>query len=142
MRVLIAIALLLALPGAASAACSKSTLQGNYASGGTFTYYYDGFPSIAAGIVHFNGGGKITLKSLTEGAYGDRATVNGGGSYSVNSNCVGTAKLNIRSNGQLVGTANLNFAVGGTKALPEILGIYTNQRDGITGSIRLIKSNH
>lgn len=142
MRRIIAMALMLAIPGMASAACSKSTLQGNYAAGGAFTYYYEGYPSIAAGIVHFNGSGRITLKSLTEGAFGDKATVNGGGTYSVNQNCMGTAKLNIKRSGQLIGTATLNFAVGGTKAQPEILGVYTNQRDGITGSIRMVKSNH
>ena len=133
MRVVIFLAsmLLVIVPGLAAAECSKSTLKGNYGTTGSIEAI-DDFELLQiffVGRVIFNGKGKLSIKKGTASAYGTIGDYTGDGTYSLNKNCVVTATINLRSEGEPAGTMRLDMVVVGTQQNHRIMAVYTNQDD-------------
>ena len=135
MRVFCVLILSFLLSSGAHAACNKASLKGLFAGTGAFST-----SSVAAGVFYFNGKGKITVRSLYESIQGSTYRLTGSGTYTVNKNCSGTIRFVGRYQGMEVGSAVVYFGLGGTKNLPEILGVYENASDGVSGAFRLVRS--
>jgi hypothetical protein len=123
----------------ANAVCTKATIKGPYGGSATMSYYSDGFVSMVVGAVRFDGAGKITVTKIVEGVAGDRYILKGSGTYSLASNCTGTANLTVKQNGSIIGKATLDMVVAGTPSAPTIFALYTNQASDLSGNLVLTK---
>ena len=133
MRVVIFLAglVLATVPGLAAAECSKATLKGNYGTTGAIeaTDDFETLQIFFVGRVVFNGKGKLSIKKGTASAYGTIGDYTGNGTYSLNKNCVGTATINLRSEGEPAGTMRMDMIVVGTQENHRVMAVYTNQDD-------------
>ena len=133
MRLVIFLAslVLATVPALAAAECSKSTLKGSYGTIGAIEAN-DDFESLQiffVGRVVFNGKGKLSIKKGTASAFGAIGDYTGSGTYSLNKNCVGTATIDLVSEGEPAGTMRLDMIVVGTQQNHRIMAVYTNQDD-------------
>ena len=122
-------------------ACSKRTIEGKFVGEIFYGSATAERPANSALMLNFNGSGGLQINQMTEWHNRQFKGYGGGGSYGLQSNCVGVAHLNIKSNSRLARRARLNFNVGGTAASPEIIGHYYDKDDESVGRFRLIRSD-
>ena len=131
----------LVLATSASAACTLDSIRGKYAGEYYFPEDSRYWATTGALMVRFDGNGKIFVIKASEGSDDEYGIESGTGTYTLSSNCTGTARLTIKSGSQIVGRGKLDFYVGGTKNNQEILGSYQDTDLLHSGSIRLIRSH-
>lgn len=131
----------LVLVPSASAACTLDSIRGKFAGEYYFPEDSRYWATTGALMVRFDGNGKIIIIKASEGSDDQYGVERGTGTYTLRSDCTGTARLTIKSGSQITGRGKLDFYVGGTKNNQEIFGSYQDTDLLHSGSIRLIRSH-
>lgn len=124
------------------AACSKTTIQGQYAASGSITAVENSnvFDIFIQSRVVFDGNGGVRFLNGTVGTFGERTTFTGSGGYNVNSACLGVANATVKEPSGNITRFRLDLIVSGPPSDPQITALYTD-RDGFpqSGSLTMTK---
>jgi hypothetical protein len=133
---------LFAASHAVQAECTRDNLAGDYSALATVTSadpLFGGLPQFLSARVTLRSGGGFVVPYARVSVGGGRIEGTGGGSWFVTDNCTGAMNITLRIDGQVVGTARIDFTVGGSVEQPTFSGVYTGNEDPESGTFTMVR---